>query len=109
MGIRGRRGFTLIELLVVISIIGILIALMMPAVQRVREAANRSQCANHLKQIGTAIHSYHDAYGVLPPSRTDSNGGVTWAVLILPYLDQEPFFKQWNVNQWYYVHPKEVR
>src|SRR5262245_59521984 len=97
-----RAGFTLIELLVVIAIIAILIALLVPAVQKVREAAARTQCANNLKQLGLAIHSFHDVTKGLPPSRMDNFGGVTWAVMILPYIEQEPFYRQWDVRHWYY-------
>ncbi len=99
---RSRTGFTLIELLVVIAIIAILIALLVPAVQKVREAAARIQCANNLKQIGLAVHGFHDAVKGFPPSRMDNWGGVTWAVMILPYIEQDPFYKQWNINRWYY-------
>ena len=95
-----RPGFTLIELLVVIAIIAILIALLVPAVQKVREAAARIQCTNNLKQIGLAMQSYHDANKHLPPgmARFDSgdDGGpypaTFWSYFILPYIDQNPLF-----------------
>ncbi len=92
-----RRGFTLIELLVVIAIIGVLIALLLPAVQSAREAARRAQCANNMKQIGIALHGYHDANGVFPMSTTSAasgpggtcrNGFYSWYAGILPYLEQ---------------------
>ncbi|TWT90514.1 Type II secretion system protein G precursor [Pseudobythopirellula maris] len=82
-----QRGFTLVELLVVIAIIGILVALLLPAVQSAREAARRSQCLNNCKQLGLAVHMYHDATKHLPPSRIDPNGRMTWAAVILPYME----------------------
>jgi prepilin-type N-terminal cleavage/methylation domain-containing protein/prepilin-type processing-associated H-X9-DG protein len=88
---RRRSAFTLIELLVVIAIITILIALLVPAVQKVRETAARSQCQNNLKQIGLALHNYHDANKCFPPAR-DSNGLATHAYL-LPYIEQADAFR----------------
>src|SRR4051812_6730319 len=93
-----KRGFTLIELLVVIAIIAVLIALLLPAVQQAREAARRSQCKNNLKQIGLALHNYHDTANTLPPGwigdPTGSNAGNRWGwgTMILPYLDQAPLY-----------------
>ena len=95
-----RSAFTLVELLVVIAIIGVLVALLLPAVQAARESARRTQCANHLKQLGLAGQTFHDTKGFLPPSRLDVNY-LTWAVLILPYIEQGNFHSQWKEDQLY--------
>jgi prepilin-type N-terminal cleavage/methylation domain-containing protein len=109
--IRGARGFTLIELLVVIAIIAILIALLLPAVQQAREAARRTACKNNLKQIGLALHNYHDTIGTFPsgwigvestaPYRPYVKGvsGMGWHVMLLPQLDQGPLYQQLNFGQ----------
>ncbi|MFM7072264.1 MAG: DUF1559 domain-containing protein [Planctomycetota bacterium] len=96
-----RAGFTLVELLVVIAIIGVLVALLLPAVQAAREAARRSQCTNNLKQLGLAIHNHHDSRGYMPPGTSQdqapfgpgaSNWGASWMVYILPYIEQNALF-----------------
>lgn len=111
-GGRGRSpcaGFTLVELLVVIAIIGILIALLLPAVQAAREAARRSQCVNNLKQIALASHNYHDTYKSFPPAAVylvgfgtassdfrDAGYGATWVTMMLPFIEQKPLYDQYN-------------
>ncbi len=111
---RKRPGFTLVELLIVMAIIGILVGLLMPAVQWAREAANRTQCANNLKQIALAMHQYENNNGTLPPSRivfdlsTGSSSG-TWAVLILPYLEHINLYNAWNLDVPYYQQSETAR
>jgi prepilin-type N-terminal cleavage/methylation domain-containing protein len=102
-----RAGFTLIELLVVIAIIAILVGLTMPAVQKAREAANRTQCGNNLKQIGLALHMYHDANGRLPSTRI-AGTGPTWAWMILPYLEQQGLYSQWKPDVPYSALPAQT-
>lgn len=103
-----RVGFTLIELLVVIAIISVVVTLSMVGVQKVRQAAARAQCQNNLKQIGIAFHNYHNVYKALPPSRID-DGYATWAVLILPYLDQGNLYTQWDIRLTYYDQTRLAR
>jgi prepilin-type N-terminal cleavage/methylation domain-containing protein len=100
------KGFTLIELLVVIAIIGILVALLLPAVQQAREAARRTQCRNNLKQIGLALHNYHDVHGCFPLSMPGggiggsgcTTGFYSWQAYILPFIDQGPLYNSINFH-----------
>jgi prepilin-type N-terminal cleavage/methylation domain-containing protein/prepilin-type processing-associated H-X9-DG protein len=104
--LKRRQGFTLIELLVVIAIIAVLIGLLLPAVQKVRESGNRIQCANNLKQIGLAEHSYHDSYGKFTCSWDYEPPGVgrptavahAWCTYLLPYLEQVPLYQKYDFN-----------
>jgi prepilin-type N-terminal cleavage/methylation domain-containing protein/prepilin-type processing-associated H-X9-DG protein len=97
---RERAGFTLVELLVVIAIIGILIALLLPAVQAAREAARRIECANHLKQMGLALHNYHTAFGLFPPGASwlQNSGGYGAGVFLYmcPYLEQQSLYEEYE-------------
>ncbi|QDV49865.1 DUF1559 domain-containing protein [Gimesia fumaroli] len=107
-----RRGFTLIELLVVIAIIAILVALLLPAVQQAREAARRTQCKNNLKQMGLALHNYHDVYRSFPPGSvclgpigSAQKTQINWAIAILPYIEQNALAEGY-VDEFYNQDPQ---
>jgi prepilin-type processing-associated H-X9-DG protein/prepilin-type N-terminal cleavage/methylation domain-containing protein len=107
MARQARVGFTLVELLVVIAIIAVLVGLLLPAVQKAREAAARIQCVNNLKQVGLALHGYHNAWKRLPPGYTsghdaqgnDTGPGWGWAAYLLPHLEQQPLFSTIRFDQ----------
>ena len=99
-------AFTLVELLVVIAIIGVLVALLLPAVQAAREAARRTQCQNNLRQVGLAVQTYHDNRESLPPSRLPCHHG-TWASLLWPYLEQANVAQRWVEHDSYHFQPEE--
>jgi len=109
-----RSAFTLVELLVVIAIIGVLVALLLPAVQMARESARRTQCGNHLKQLGLASQNFNDVRNFLPPTRVSNDGTdaaqnwLTWAVLLLPYVEQQNYYNQWDLTMAYELHNVQV-
>jgi len=103
-----RRAFTLVELLVVIAIIGILIALLLPAIQAARESANKTSCGNQLRQWALAIQNYQDSQKAFPPSRIEDHW-ADWPVHLLPYVEETTLYKKWDLSNRYYNQPDEVR
>lgn len=107
---RSRRGFTLVELLVVIAIIGVLVALLLPAVQSAREAARRMQCQNNVKQLGLALHNYHDTHMIFPPGaiwpveseiekKNNGNLGPNWVIMLLPFVEQQNLYNSFDFTK----------
>src|SRR6476620_4616699 len=105
---RRRRAFTLIELLVVIAIIGVLVGLLLPAVQQSREAARRGQCSNNLKQLGLAVHNFEHVQQTLPSSRLGPQH-ATWTIQVLPYMEQDNLYNSWNLTKTYYLQQPQAR
>jgi prepilin-type N-terminal cleavage/methylation domain-containing protein/prepilin-type processing-associated H-X9-DG protein len=103
--LKRSRGFTLVELLVVIAIIGILVALLLPAIQAAREAARRTQCTNNLKQISLGLNNYHDTFRIFPPGAwnyANRGNGLAWTVFILPFIEQQTVYEEFDFgrNSW---------
>jgi prepilin-type N-terminal cleavage/methylation domain-containing protein len=108
MRLRRTRGFTLVELLVVIAIIGILVALLLPAIQAARESARRTECVNNLKQIGIAIHNHHDTFKRIPNSRRTFDY-ITWAAELWPFIEEADIAVAWDRKSTYYHQEEDVR